>query len=69
MNGMGPLPDRTVLLTLAITLGLVFALAFWFARLQGPVETPFLWRGSPDLEAPGPAAPSPSAPPPKGTLL
>jgi len=61
---MGPLPDRTAVLALAVTLGLVFALVFWFARLNGPVETPFLWKESPALEVPRPSAPSP-----KGTLL
>ena len=61
---MGPLPDRTVLLLLAVTLGLVFALVFWFARLNGPVETPFLWKETPGLQAPRPAIPEP-----KGTLL
>jgi hypothetical protein len=61
---MGPLPDRTALLAIAITLGLVFALVFWFARLNGQVETPFLWRESPALENPRPPTPQP-----KGTLL
>ncbi|MCP9772136.1 hypothetical protein KBY66_05805 [Synechococcus sp. Tobar12-5m-g] len=61
---MGPLPDRTALLAIAVTFGLVFALVFWYARLNGPVETPFLWKESPALEAPRPPAPQP-----KGTLL
>lgn len=61
---MGPLPDRTVLLLLAVTLGLVFALVFWYARLSGPVETPFLWKETPGFQAPRPAIPEP-----KGTLL
>ncbi|MCT0198286.1 hypothetical protein KQ313_01070 [Synechococcus sp. CS-1325] len=62
---MGPLSDRTVVLSIAVTLGVVFALVFWFARLNAPVESPFLWR-----EAPAPGLPAP--PPitqPKGTLL
>jgi hypothetical protein len=61
---MGPLSDRTSLLAITITLGLVFALVFWYARLNGPVEKPFLWKDSPALEAPRPPAAQP-----KGTLL
>ncbi|MCT0213968.1 MULTISPECIES: hypothetical protein [unclassified Synechococcus] len=61
---MGPLPDRTVLLWLAVTLGLVFAVVFWYSRLNAPVETPFLWK-----EAPGFQAPQQRIPQPKGTLL
>lgn len=41
---MQPLPDRTVILGLLITLGLVFALVFWTARLSGPQQPPLQWR-------------------------
>lgn len=42
---MNPLPDRTVIVGLVITLGLVFALVFWFVRLQPAREEPLQWRG------------------------
>ncbi len=50
---MTPLPDRTVILGLALTLGLVFALVFWSVRLQPARETPLLWRQSPPAARPG----------------
>ncbi|NQV11161.1 MAG: hypothetical protein HQ527_08375 [Cyanobacteria bacterium] len=61
---MGTLPDRTVILLLAATLGLVFAMVFWFARLNGPLEPPLLWKEAPGLEAPPQRTPKP-----QGTLL
>lgn len=33
---MGSLSDRTVIVTLLCTLGLVFALVFWFGKLNPP---------------------------------
>jgi hypothetical protein len=44
---MTPLPDRTVVLGLVVTLGLVFALVFWFVRLQPAGDPPLLWREQP----------------------
>jgi len=44
---MNPLPDRTVVIGLVATLGLVFALVFWFVRLAPPQEPPMLWREGP----------------------
>ncbi|MEB3266001.1 MAG: hypothetical protein VKN13_05230 [Cyanobacteriota bacterium] len=41
---MTPLPDRTVLLLLLVTVATVFALVFWSARLQPHREPPLLWR-------------------------
>ncbi len=62
--GMNPLPDRTVLLLMAITLGAVAALVFWSVRLQPAPETPLLWK-----ETPGRSSPASPAAQPKGTLL
>ncbi|MBC1261024.1 hypothetical protein FQK07_06995 [Synechococcus sp. BSF8S] len=61
---MTPLPDRTVLLLMAITLGVVAALVFWSVRLQPTRETPLLWK-----ESPGRSVPAAPAGQPKGTLL
>ncbi len=36
-----------VILALVITIGLCFAMAFWYARLHPPVVPPLLWRQSP----------------------
>lgn len=44
---MTPLPDRTVILALAGTVALVFALVFWSVRLQPAVDPPLLWRQAP----------------------
>ncbi|MFZ9753678.1 MAG: hypothetical protein ACO3B3_09015 [Cyanobium sp.] len=44
---MTPLPDRTVVIGLLATLGLVFALVFWFTRLSPSQEPPLLWREAP----------------------
>ena len=41
------LPDRTVVLGLLITLGLVFALVFWSVRLSPAADPPLLWRQAP----------------------
>ena len=41
---MNPLPDRTVILGMLITLGLVFALVFWFVRLAPSPEPALQWR-------------------------
>ena len=41
---MNPLPDRTVVIGLVATLGMVFALVFWFVRLTPSQEPPLLWR-------------------------
>lgn len=52
---MQPLPDRTVVLGLLATIGLVFALTFWLVRLAPSPEPPLLWRE-------GPGQPSPNKP-------
>jgi len=53
---MNPLPDRTVIIGMVATLGLVFALVFWFVRLN-PSQPPELqWRDSP------PSRPAPAQP-------
>ena len=44
---MNPLPDRTVVIGLVATLGVVFALVFWFVRLAPSQEPPLLWREAP----------------------
>ena len=44
---MNPLPDRTVVIGLVATLGMVFALVFWFVRLAPSQEPPMLWREGP----------------------
>jgi hypothetical protein len=44
---MNPLPDRTVILALVATIGLVFALVFWSVRLTPAPQDPMLWRQSP----------------------
>jgi hypothetical protein len=50
---MNPLPDRTVIVGILATVGLVFALIFWFVRLAPSVEPPMLWKEQPALESPG----------------
>ena len=63
---MNPLPDRTVILGILATVGLVFAVVFWFVRLAPSVEPPMLWKEQPALEAPGKAPASLSKP---GSLI
>lgn len=41
---MNPLPDRTVIIGILATLGLVFALVFWYVRLAPSTEPPMLWK-------------------------
>ena len=43
---MNQFPDRTVILGILITLGLVFASVFWFVRLSPSTERPLQWRDS-----------------------
>lgn len=52
---MGSLSDRTVIVSLLCTLGLVFALVFWYGKLNPAPEAPLLWKEAP---------PSRSTPPP-----
>jgi hypothetical protein len=52
---MNPLPDRTVIIGMVATLGLVFALVFWFVRLSPSQTPPLQWRDT--GPAPTPAAP------------
>ena len=57
---MNPLPDRTVILGMLITLGLVFALVFWFVRLAPSPEPTLQWREAAPLSpktAPAPQQP------------
>ena len=49
---MNPLPDRTVVIGLVATLGVVFALVFWFVRLTPSQEPPLLWREAPGQRTP-----------------
>lgn len=51
---MTPLPDRVVITALLATVGVCFALVFWFVRLQPNQELPLQWRQGPS--AAGPAA-------------
>lgn len=44
---MKPLPDHVVIVGLLASLGIVFALVFWFARLKPAVEPPLQWRHAP----------------------
>jgi hypothetical protein len=63
---MTPLPDRTVILALVATIGLVFALVFWSVRLTPAPQDPMLWRQSPaPLRPTQPALPGASG----GSLL
>ena len=48
---MNPLPDRTVVVGILATLGLVFALVFWFVRLHPAQPDPLLWRQAPQQPA------------------
>ena len=41
---MNPLPDRTVIVGLLLTIALVFALVFWGARLSPSIDPPLQWR-------------------------
>lgn len=41
---MTPLPDRVVIVGLVATLGLVFALVFWFVKLHPSQDLPLQWR-------------------------
>ena len=47
---MNPLPDRVLIVGLVATLGVVFALVFWFVRLQPARETPLQWRDGPTAQ-------------------
>lgn len=58
---MNPLPDRTVILGMLITLGLVFALVFWFVRLSPSTEPVLQWRESAPVAPNNRLAPQPQA--------
>jgi hypothetical protein len=49
---MNPLPDRVVIVALVATVGVCFALVFWFVRLQPSQELPLQWREGPAAMAP-----------------
>jgi hypothetical protein len=59
---MNPLPDRTVVIGLVATLGVVFALVFWFVRLAPSQDPPLLWREAPGQRTPT-NQPRPGLPP------
>ena len=48
---MNPLPDRVVIVGLVATLGIVFALVFWFVRLQPAKDLPLQWRDGQTAQA------------------
>lgn len=48
---MNPLPDRTVIVGLLATLGLCFALVFWFVRLHPSSDGQLQWREAPSRPA------------------
>lgn len=50
---MQPASDRTVLISLLITIGLVFALIVWFVKLTPDPGAPLLWRDGPGQRTPG----------------
>ncbi len=55
---MNPLPDRTVIVGLLATLGLCFAVVFWFVRLNPSSDRQMLWREAPSrpsIQMPTPA--------------
>jgi len=60
---MNPLPDRTVIVGMLATLGLVFALVFWFVRLSPPQPPAMQWRNGPSapLQPGSPVKPSQSS--------
>jgi hypothetical protein len=49
---MNPLPDRVVITVLAATVGICFALVFWFVRLQPGQDLPMQWREGPSATVP-----------------
>jgi hypothetical protein len=66
---MGSLSDRTVIVSLLCTLGLVFALVFWYGKLNPPPEAPLLWKEAPPSRStPGPGL-EPRAPRPTGSVI
>jgi hypothetical protein len=61
---MNPLSDRAVVAALIATVGLVFALIFWTARLAPSPEGPLQWRDrAPEAHQPAPPASGRLAPP------
>jgi hypothetical protein len=48
---MNPLSDRTVIVGLLATLGICFALVFWFVRLHPSTDGQLLWREAPSRPA------------------
>lgn len=51
---MNPLPDRVVVTALVATVGVCFALVFWFVRLHPSQELPLQWRDGPSAARPAP---------------
>jgi hypothetical protein len=58
-----------VILVIIMTLGLVFALVFWFTRLNPPRQDPLLWKDSPGLEAPRRGTPPLRPVKPQGSVV
>lgn len=50
---MNPLPDRVVIVGIVATLGICFALVFWFVRLHPASDPPMLWRNQPPGQSGG----------------
>jgi hypothetical protein len=63
---MNPLPDRVVILSLAIAVLLCFAIALWTARLTPSTDEPLLWRTSPAPTGNPRLPASPTSLPPDG---
>jgi len=55
---MNPLPDRTVIVGLLATLGICFAMVFWFVKLHPSGDGQLQWRETPSRPALQKPAPS-----------
>ena len=56
---MNPLPDRTVIVGLLATLGICFAMVFWFVKLTPANDGQLQWREAPNrpaIQKPAPAS-------------
>jgi len=61
---MNSLPDRTVIVGLLATLGICFALVFWFVRLHPSSNGQLQWREAPSrptIQKPAPTSGQPGA--------
>ncbi|MCP9774661.1 hypothetical protein KBY58_08845 [Cyanobium sp. HWJ4-Hawea] len=48
---MNPLPDRVAIVGILATLGICFALVFWFVRLNPATDPPMQWREQPTRQS------------------